>query len=375
MSKSSIEWTGYTWNPTKGCSIKSPGCKNCFAMREAYRFGFNPQLPIYHGLTKLVNGKPIWTGKIVLAPDSTLLQPLKRKKPTTYFVNSMSDLFHEDIPDEWIDRVFAVMALTPQHTYQILTKRADRMREYLAKRPIFRICGAIGELIESVNLQKRFLDGNNKDHWTNDGNSKISQFPWPLPNVWLGISCERQQEADERIPHLLNTPAAIRFISAEPLLGPIDLTALTLPGVTSKFDALKHGATYSRKPDGHRFYHISGQPTLDWVIAGGESGPNARPMHPDWARSLRNQCNAANVPFFFKQWGNWRPEIDRDRDDPDWRQPYAKYREPAFQILNLAGGQGFHGERVHVMRNCSKASAGRALDGMIHDEFPEAARG
>ena len=168
--------------------------------------------------------------------------------------------------------------------------------------------------------------------------------------MWKGVSTERQQEAHERIPLLLQTPAAIRFISGEPLLGPVDL----------------------------QFYiheiHNAPEAALDWVIVGGESGPGARPMHPDWARELRNQCGEADVKFFFKQWGNWHPEIDRDNDDPDWRQPYADYKEPHFQLLNLAGGRGFHGDRVHVMRLCSKKSAGRTLDGMIHDEYPAGAR-
>lgn len=341
MSKSSIEWTGHTWNPTKGCSIKSPGCKNCFAMREAYRFGFNPQLPVYHGLTKLVNGKPVWTGKLALAPDSTLLQPLKRKKPTTWFVNSMSDLFHEDIPDGWIDSVFAVMALTPQHTYQILTKRADRMREYFAAETRANsINGAIWSALGTPRGSKIKHGGN----W---------RCALPLPNVWLGISCERQQEADERIPLLLQTPAAIRFISAEPLLGPIDLTALTLSGVSSKFDALKQGATYSSKPDGGRFYHISDQQTLDWVIVGGESGPDAWPMHPDWARSLRDQCEDAGVPLFFKQWGAFSPYLTG---------PGAR--------ANVAGGDG----ATLKMTRVGKKRAGRLLDGVEYNGMPGARR-
>src|SRR5262249_45753921 len=162
----------------------------------------------------------------------------------------------------------------------------------------------------------------------------------------------------------LATLAAVRFISAEPLLGPIDLTALRLDGVTSHFDALKHGSTYSIKPDGHRFYHSSGNPTLDWVIVGGEGGDGARPMHPDWARSLRDQCAAARVPFFFKQWGVWSEFYDRDRDDPDWRnvpQVDNQMGPGAERWLNLAGGIGFHGERLVAMRNVGKAVAGRLL--------------
>lgn len=133
-SASKIEWTEQTWNPLVGCTIVSPGCTHCYAMKDAYRKGFNPKTPSYHGLTKQVNGNAVWTGEVRQAPEATLLAPLRRKKPTMYFVNSMSDLFHESVPDEWIDRIFAVMALTPQHTYQVLTKRAERMRDYVNDR-------------------------------------------------------------------------------------------------------------------------------------------------------------------------------------------------------------------------------------------------
>jgi protein gp37 len=364
MSKSNIDWTQDTWNPIVGCSILSPGCKNCYAMGEAARqirctAGLGRETH-YAGTVEIVKGKAVWTGKLALAPEHILLQPLKRKKPTTYFVNSMGDLFHEDVPFEWIRAVFGVMARCPQHTFQILTKRAKRMRKVVQRmidHPMEGTIIAPGNVPDMpVSLSPVSIGG-------------VHVFG-PLSNVWLGVSTERQQEADERIPELLQTPAAVRFISVEPLLGPINLRALKIEGVISPFDALKHGSTYSVKPDGKRFYHISGQPTLDWVIVGGESGPGSRPMHPDWARSLRDQCSAAGVPFFFKQWGNWRPEIDRDRDDPEWRQPYADYREPHFQMLNLAGGRGFHGERLHVMRFCSKKSTGRLLDGITHDAMP-----
>ena len=391
MSKSNIEWTESTWNPVVGCSIVSPGCTNCYAMKTAAR---NEAMGIsrYDGTTRVVNGNVVWTGKLVQAPESTLLQPLKRKKPTTYFVNSMGDLFHEDCPDAWIDRVFAVMALTPQHTYQVLTKRAERMRDYIIA------CGATlgrqAELraqIESIDLDIAEID---------QARSRVSGVVgkhWkPLPNVWLGVSTERQQEADERIPLLLQTPAAVRFISAEPLLGPLDVRPwLSDESGCEHCDDDDGGGT----PRCHRdniprdqqcpekfavFEHDEGpldadgapawirprRISLDWVIAGGESGANARPMHPDWARSLRDQCAAASVPFFMKQWGNWYPWIDRDNDDPDLRRPYPNYKEPHFQILNLAGGRGFHGERVHVMRYCSKKAAGRLLDGVEHNGMP-----
>lgn len=384
MAKSAIEWTEATWNPIVGCSIVSPGCTNCYAMKMAARIEAMGNQPRYAGTTRKVNGNAVWTGKLAQAPESTLLEPLKRKKPTMYFVNSMSDLFHEDVPDEWIDRVFAVMALTPQHTFQVLTKRAKRMRDYMANcgRRVIKAAGG-GNPSVTVSTTKAYRS-----------TTKVGgEWPWPLPNIWLGVSTERQQEADERIPHLLQTPSAVRFISAEPLLGPIDLTSIkgafrggspdretvrerinALNG-SDRREHLRTDGTWDHRrvddPDGDPAWSGNCFPRLDWVIVGGESGHGARPMHPDWARSLREQCAAAGVNFFFKQWGNWRPEIDRDNDDPDWRQPYSDFHEPHFQILNLAGGRGFHGDRVHVMRFCSKKSAGRQLDGVLHDDMPQ----
>jgi protein gp37 len=259
MAMSDIEWTGLTWNPIAGCDIVSAGCKLCYAMRQAARMErMNPKLAHYHGLTKVVNGKPVWTGKIARAPESTWAKPLRRKKPTTWFVNSMSDLFHADIPDEWIDEAFAIMAATPQHTYQILTKRAERMQTYaLTDERIFK---ALPASIPRFGLCLPML---------------------PLPWVWLGVSAERQQEFDARWSHLEATPAAVRFISYEPMLGPLDLG----------------GA----KPD--------------WLIAGCESGSGARSYETDWVRSIRDQCQSATTAFFFKQAAvNGRvvslPEID-----------------------------------------------------------------
>lgn len=357
MSKSKIEWTEQTWNPIVGCSIVSPGCTNCYAMKTAAR---NEAMGIsrYDGTTRKVNGNVVWTGKLAQAPEATLLEPLRRKKPTTYFVNSMGDLFHEDCPDAWIDRVFAVMALCPQHTFQVLTKRAARMRDYLAavaadydEVSLFRWADAGGRLCQDGDL----------------GFTQIMNAGWPLPNVWLGVSTERQQEADERIPLLLDTAAAVRFISAEPLLGPINLRALT-PGGVQTLDAL---SGISLNPSYLKW------PALDWVIVGGESGPNARPMHPDWARGLRDQCAAAGVPMFFKQWGEWASFFDRDKDDPDWRDgPHCDNQmgRGATRFHNLAGGIGFHGERLVAMRNVGKKAAGRLLDGKLHDGMPEVAR-
>lgn len=265
MSK--IEWTDRTWNPLAGCTMVSRACEHCYAMRMAFRLEQMGQEK-YKGTTrKTEGGKIVWTGKINF-DEKALLEPLKWKKPQRVFVNSMSDLFHEDVPFEFIDKVFAVMALTPHITYQVLTKRADRMEEYFQE--------------NRVNLILPFLIHNGRrlkiesDYYNNG-------MHWPLPNLWPGVTIENQPAADERIPPLLRCPAAVRFVSCEPLVGPINLCPTLLYG----------GWDLNQSVDKTQKIH--------WVIAGGESGPKAEPSHPDWFRSLRDQCIAAGVPFFFKQ--------------------------------------------------------------------------
>lgn len=267
-SKSNIEWTGHTWNPLAGCSVLTPGCTNCYAMKLAARLERMGQ-PLYAGLTKQTKGGAVWTGEMRRASEDVLQAPLRRRVPTTYFVNSMSDLFHENVPDEWIDDVFRVMASTPRHTYQILTKRADRMRSYVSARQ------AILDKLDD-HIGKRF---------------------GPLPNVWLGVSTEDQKRADERIPELLQTPAAVRFISAEPLLGPIDLTNHCNGHYF--FNSLT-GERWHDDPD-HANPAQKFAPGLDWVIVGGESGHGHRHMDPAWAQGIHDQCIAAGVPVFIKQ--------------------------------------------------------------------------
>ena len=367
MSQNSrIEWTQATWNPIVGCSIVSPGCTNCYAMRDAWRKHHNPAIPHYHGLTKQVNGNAVWTGKLAQAPDHILLEPLKRKKPTTYFVNSMSDLFHEDCPDEWIDRVFAVMALCPQHTFQLLTKRAERMRSYFddVEDRAMRIGCALGDMLDGDWIWKEGkqyraqIEGFiSLAHGMTPDDQFFSREEFlPLPNVWLGVSAERQQEADERIPLLLQTPAAIRFVSAEPLLGQIDPTRIQIPRTYGSFlfDALRgagrdhHGEPFVSDMDGSH---------LDWIIVGGESGMGARPMHPQWARDIRDQCKAAAVAFFFKQWGEYSPTPSGGRTD---RIHAFKERGACHAVLHPDG------DVVRV----GKKAAGRLLDGQLHDAMP-----
>lgn len=325
--KSNIEWTQQTWNPLAGCSIVSPGCTNCYAMRMAARIeamntearfsGRSGNAPHYDGTTKRVNGNWVWTGKVNVASDKTFFAPMRRRVPTMYFVNSMSDLFHESVPDEVIDRIFAVMALCPQHTFQVLTKRAERMRDYFSPKGCVN-CGD-GQLDGKCCDEPCVLDDESgpafRDAMIEGAAQKIfSQLhpgmgepsEWlavhmPLPNVWLGVSTERQQEADERIPLLLQTPAAVRFISAEPLLGPIDLTEVKFDFMPGYFgDALSpHHVPYCNRQ--HRY------PKLDWVIVGGESGPGYRDMDPQWADDIGQQCAATDVPFFLKQMAGKKP--------------------------------------------------------------------
>lgn len=240
-----IEWTDATWNPVTGCEKVSPGCDHCYALTLAERFRGAPGHYFEHGFD------------VQLRPDKLDL-PLRWRRPRRIFVNSMSDLFHKDIPDEYIAMVFAVMAFAPQHTFQLLTKRPARMRSLLSSPGFEMLLWAAMVDLSAARAKPDVLC------------IDFEPVDWPLPNVWLGVSVENQQWADTRIPALLATPAAVRFISAEPLLGPVAFPA----------------------------------ESLDWVIVGGESGKGARPMHPGWARQIRYQCELVGTPFLFKQWGS-----------------------------------------------------------------------
>jgi protein gp37 len=228
------------------------------------------------GLTREVNGNHVWTGDVRLN-EQWLTQPLKWTRPRQIFVCAHGDLFHEHVPDEWIDRVFAVMALCPQHTFQVLTKRSARMREYVSEvRATWAKPGVASPGSERIRLQMCTIKGVDEDDY------QTGLAEWPLPNVWIGVSAEDQRRADERIPDLIETPAAVRFVSAEPLLGPIE------------FRDIWDGIDVLRRRSGA---------TLDWVIVGGESGRNARPMKREWADSIVSQCKDACTPVFVKQLG------------------------------------------------------------------------
>jgi protein gp37 len=265
------------------------------------------------------------TGKVGWLDEKMLLQPLSWREPRMVFVCSMTDLFADFVPDEWIDRVFAVMAMAPQHTFQVLTKRAERMREWFSL-PVKNWYDGRAILVDRAS--RIISPAHEAGHY------------WPLPNCWLGVSAEDQKRADERIPHLLATPSAVRFVSAEPLLGPIDLTNLDHLG-TLRRDGI-HGISAIWKNN------AIGRACLDWIIVGGESGPNARPMHPAWARSLRDQCAAAGVPFFFKQWGEWITA----KGLPG-HLPVGHVFDDGYQMIRLG-----------------KSRAGRLLDGREHNDMP-----
>lgn len=366
---SKIEWTDATWNPVTGCSVVSPGCTNCYAMRLAgTRLQHHPSRA---GLTQESKAGPVWTGEVRLN-EEWLTQPMRWKRPRMIFVCAHGDLFHESVPDKWIDRVFAVMALCPQHTFQVLTKRSKRMLEYAGSYPGNRIRAVMHAIMHQ----------------------SVVGVMWPLPNVWLGVSVEDQARANDRIPDLLSAPAALRFVSAEPLLEAVDLTSIDIDGehelnainpMSSREMWENHwlpAMTGVSLEDAITGYIDNGGvypptdergPRLDWVIVGGESGPGARPMHPDWARALRDQCAGAGVPFFFKQWGRWFPNFDCDKDDPGRRRNYAGIRRRSQVIINLAGGDNLIGERVFVAENVDKYHKYfRRLDGIEHSAIPDA---
>lgn len=344
-----IEWADATWNPVTGCSVTSPGCTNCYAMRYAGTRGRH--LASRQGLTREVNGNHVWTGEVRLN-EEWLTQPLRWKHPRRIFVCAHGDLFHESVPDEWIDRVFAVMALCPQHTFQVLTKRSARMWDYCSDpATVDRIYDLVCDLAIDGVGQVVLIAPGVPPEMAPDGRH-VPLGVWPLPNVWLGISVEDQARADLRIPDLLDTPASLRWISAEPLLGPVDWIKVVARWQDTRTNAEKA--------------HIGwGAPLIDWVVAGGESGPDARPCHPDWARLLRDQCAASGVPFFWKQWGEWiglGVAEGRPLDDGHW--PTNGDGCIRLRPDGSRGDEGFPMQRV------GKKAAGRLLDGREWSGFP-----
>lgn len=325
---SKIEWTDASWTPIRARNLKTgkvgwhcehatTGCEFCYSEGMNKRLGTG--LPFKPGHRKDIE---------IFLDEEMLLAPLRWKKPRMVFVCSMTDLFADFVKDEWIDKIFALMALCPQHTFQVLTKRAERMRTYLSDLEVHRrICILACEMTMEMCLDVVLIAHPDLAGRAPDG-QQVHLYNWPLPNVWLGVSAERQPEWDERKEHLRNTPAAVRFGSFEPLLGLV----------------------------------IEPQPLSDfiqWAIVGGESGRNARPMHPHWARSLRDQCAAAGVPFFFKQWGEYVAETALGTEVDLTRLPRG-------QAVAWGDGKTSHTRYTRI----GKKAAGRLLDGKEHNEFP-----
>lgn len=272
MTATNIEWADAVWNPVTGCSKISQGCKHCYAEAVAKRFWKDRKFTD------------------VRIHSERLEQPLHWKRPRRVFVNSMSDLFHVDVPELFILETLAIMALTPHITYLVLTKRPEQARQILGQDKDWAEVLGDAAFLATHNDEAECFVAN-----AISGASKPRGGPmgWPLPNLWLGVSVEDQATADERIPLLLQTPAAVRFVSAEPLLGPLNLT-------------------HCGEIDGHPLCCLDCHPLvqdqekcigIDWVIVGGESGPGARPCNVEWIRSIVRQCKEAAVPCFVKQLG------------------------------------------------------------------------
>lgn len=304
--KSGITWTNATWGPVTGCTKVSSACKHCYAERDWTRL---THLPTYAGRQ--------FTD--VACHPERLDQPLRWKRTRMIFVNSMSDLFHEDVPDEFIDKVFAVMALAKQHVFQVLTKRPERMLAYMTR--LAKSAKLLDDAARTVGYTFEF-----------QGQYLVS---WPIPNVWMGVSVENQATANERIPLLLQTPAAIRFVSAEPLLDHVSLQ-----------QACEKFRYRSATPCNECHPHIVGNGieccgmvrNLDWVIVGGESGPKARLMHPDWARNLRDECQRAGVPFFFKQTGLWQALEPGEAGKQEFRDKQTRLQWNTTFVKTKGGG-------------------------------------
>lgn len=389
MAKTSINWTDRVWNPVRGCSKVSDGCRNCYAERFASRF-CGQGMP-YEGLIR--DGH--WANVARFVPDM-LVAPLHWKQPCRVFVNSMSDLFHDDISNEQIAAVFGVMAACSRHTFQVLTKRPRRMVEW------FRWLQEQRNTDCSYPLQVDLL----RRYWAT---YKIDaphapSIEFPLPNVHLGVSCENQTAADERIPLLLECPASVRWVSCEPLLGAVDLVwyfrrTHTIHMKVDIAGAIKNKVFYGYEEDGkpvspkaaeaelrrrlaagEKYLATCKCPTfdpqtgckpienqrLDWVVCGGESGPNARPMQPDWVRSLRDQCRGAGVPFHFKQWGCWQPFNPSHGMDLG-----SEMRRDVVRIVHAEGnpdGHFRHGDAW--VRRVSKSRSGNLLDGVRYEMKP-----
>lgn len=349
MKNSHIEWTDHTFNPWVGCTKVSPGCANCYAEARDQRFAegkhWGEGAPRQR--TSAANWKqPLKWDRDAKESYATYLQAEDgwRKQGVEYhrprvFCASLADWLDDEVPIEWLADLLYLISQCHNLDWLLLTKRPENFLSRLKSAAEVKIAWSGSEGIAAGEAAKGLL--------YNVKNGLL------LPsNIWIGTTVEDQQRADERIPLLLSIPAKVRFLSCEPLLGPINF--------------LNAQCGYNK--DGYRLSLKTNARFADWVICGGESGPKGRPMHPDWARSLRDQCQNAGVPFFFKQWGEWEP-LGRKEDLLDSEIMRAK--DPSLRWLNLAGGHGFHGEAVCLTERVGKQKAGRQLDGREWSEFPK----
>ena len=349
MNKTNIDYLTHSWNPiVMRCTPTGPGCEHCWHLGMADRMAANPNFSD--------EVRAAYAGKVgPILVESRLCEPLKGK-PKVIGVQFMGDLWHNSVPDEFIDQVFSIMHLASQHRFMILTKRAERMYHYMEGKPWS------SNPADHASMRIACLAGKIKEGVTDPS------YIWPLPNVMGMVTVENQETAAERIPWLLKTPFAMRGVSVEPMLGAVDLENIMVPEGFSRSDD-----TYSLSWNtltGWRatspYSGCDGNTTLDLVIAGGESGSGARPMHPDWARGLRNQCQAAGIPFFFKQWGEWRCHT------------YAPERgiyTGAGIFLRPDGVLGQQGNwwngQAQAMDRVGKKKAGHLLDGEEWHQMPE----
>jgi protein gp37 len=378
MAKTGIEWTDNTVNVFTGCSEVSPACTFCYAKYMAHRLeGIAHSAKKYKGTTRRTEGGKVqWTGRINFSEEA-LMSIFKIAGKKKIFVNSMSDTFHEDVPFEWIDKLFAVMAMRKQHTFQILTKRTARMREYME---------SLRDRCSKIVFEISQLGGSFEDMCFAGEHIEQNGF---LPNVWLGCTVENQATANERIPYLLATPAGVRFLSCEPLLEEIDLTKI--------FDSFHEGGlmSYIYPLKGYRYTTQSLNNTpiakIDWVITGGESGnrKGIRPSHPDWFRSIRDQCAEAGVAYFHKQNGAYEMcDDERATEITNIGHVLTQYNRAIMQglgyaiaescFLTLYDTNGKESKTLCYERGVETpklvlkvGDAGSLLDGIEHKEFPK----
>ena len=425
-----IEWTDETWNPVTGCTKVSAGCKNCYAERDWARLASNPKVPAYYGRRF----------QDVQTHSDRLGLPLRWNKPRRVFVNSMSDLFHEDVHDSFIDRVMGAMWLCAflgkGHAFQVLTKRAERMRSYFDVDHTVAWTDHAVHLAFEAGLRSRWPK---PDELTQLLHNFITEHRGVNPALWLGVSVEHQDAADQRIGDLLHVRAAIRFLSMEPLLGPVTIARWLRPWTCS--DCQYHGHMGESGPSrcdacdeathydadsgsdkcpacgridaeaddigmtcprcGHAqswsedagFHFPSDgdredQSLIDWVIAGGESGPAARPTDPAWVRALRDECREAGAAFFFKQWGEWAPcaVVADDRfaggvavEHPKGGRAALHVRDGGGKIRPLLAGERTVGctrfDEPSAAVRVGRAVAGRLLDGVEHNDYPSTRKG